>query len=146
MNGTPGLRCVLLPCAGPHTWAVPQDCIAEIVTMTGSVSGHLGWRGCEVPVYGPDNYPIDTATDALAATTAIFVVFFGLRGRGCDYWAVRLQGHGLTSTELSESAIEDRPDLLLPGFLAAFTLAGKTCQVPDLPFLQSQVAAATDAG
>ena len=45
--------CVLVPCSKTQTWAVPLNCLAEVVTLhTDALSppGELSWRDRRVPI------------------------------------------------------------------------------------------------
>ncbi len=132
--------CVLLPCAPGRRWAVPQNCLAEIVTLPPasdhSVPAQLQWRGVDVPV-------IDFADDTDVPwrddnnSSGLIAVILGVKGVGPSYWGVALRGDGLSVRQVNADECEDRPDLILEHSLAAFELDGQVYQVPDLPVLQS---------
>ena len=48
MSDKPSRWCVLMPCSHAESWAVPQNCLAEIVTLH-AVDAHpppeISWRG-----------------------------------------------------------------------------------------------------
>lgn len=131
--------CVLLPCASNRRWAVPQNCLAEILTLPaddGSVPAEVLWRGLEIPVmdFGAQGkVPFKDAQNG----TGLVAVMLGVRGSGCDYWGLALRGGGLTVRHIEESDCQDKPDAVQEYSLAAFELDGQTYQVPDLPALQS---------
>lgn len=142
--------CVLLPCAADRRWAVPQNCLAEILTLPASdnnVPAQVCWRGVDIPV-------IDFAGGSGAPWrddnkgSGLIAVILGVRGAGPDYWGVALRGDGLSVRQLDADECEDRPDAMLEHALAAFELDGQVYQVPDLPALQGlameRVTAATD--
>ena len=59
MSAVKNRMCVLLPCAANRLWAVPQNCLAEILTLPADsdrVPSEISWRGVDVPVmdFGAD--------------------------------------------------------------------------------------------
>ena len=131
--------CVLLPCASNRRWAVPQNCLAEIVTLPAqgeTVPAEVQWRGLDIPVmdFGAQgNVPFRDAQNG----NGLVAVMLGVRGSGCDYWGLALRGGGLTVRHIDESQCQDKPEAIQEHSLAAFELDGQTFQVPDLPALQS---------
>jgi hypothetical protein len=135
--------CVLLPLGEELQWAVPQSCLAEIITLQPECTGppaSVAWRGLDVPVLdlgeGGAEPWLDSRTGA-----GLIAVMLGVAGQGCDYWAVALRGVGVAAHRLVADDCEDRPDAIGDNALAAFSLNGNVYQVPDLPALQQQAAA-----
>lgn len=130
--------CVLLPCASNRRWAVPQSCLAEILTLPAqgeAAPACVQWRGLSIPVmdFGAQGkVPFRDAQNG----TGLIAVILGVRGSGCDYWGLALRGSGLTVRHIDESECQDKPEALQEYSLAAFELDGQTYQVPDLPALQ----------
>jgi hypothetical protein len=135
--------CVFLPCSEAEVWALPQNCLAEIVTIPadGEVPPqHILWRGREVPVLNLD----DTASlpwRQRQGGTGLVAVMLGLRGEGCEYWAVALRGDGLGMLDLAEQKVEDCPDRALGRSVGAFKMDGAVYQIPDLLELQREITA-----
>ena len=130
--------CVLLPCAADRRWAVPQNCLAEIFTVSASddtVPNEISWRGVDVPVmdFGAGG---DLPWRDSHNGTGLVAILLGVRGPGFDYWGVALRGDGLSVRQVDLGQCEDRPDAVQEHALAAFELDGQTYQVPDLPALQ----------
>ena len=130
--------CVLLPCAANRRWAMPQNCLAEILTLPtsdDSVPREVRWRGVDIPVmdFGEDgSLPWrDSHND-----TGLVAVLLGVKGAGFDYWGVALRGDGLSVRQVDLGQCTDRPEAVQEHALAAFELDGQTYQVPDLPALQ----------
>jgi hypothetical protein len=137
----------LLPCAADQHWAVPQNALAEIVTLPGDDEQppeELAWRGVSVPVldFGRDD---GSSWRERVGGTGLVAVFLGLEGERCDYWGVALRGAGLTVKRIAAADIVDAPDAVVEHATAAFTLGNTTYQVPDLVALQRQIAATLDA-
>ena len=143
MSESAARMCVLLPLGGGQQWAVPQSCLAEILTLQpegDEPPGSVSWRGVDVPVLdcgSASGSPwLDSRTGA-----GLVAVILGLGGQACDYWAVALRGGGLAVRRLEDDACEDQPEAVADHALAAFSLDGSLYQVPDLPALQQQAAA-----
>jgi hypothetical protein len=134
--------CVLIPCSGSETWAVPQNCLAEIVTLhtdTELPPDEVSWRGRTVPVldFGSDDGSRWRAPGRGAGLVAIFL---GLKGEGCEYWAVAIRGEGLRVVKLAPEEVEDVPERVVQHATAAFKFHGVLCQVPDLDSFQKKIA------
>jgi hypothetical protein len=130
--------CVLLPCSAEQRWALPQNCLAEIVMVGGGAAEpprHIEWREREVPVLDLDPEARTPWLDQ-RGESGLVAVLLGLRDEGCDYWAVALRGPGLGIKDLAAEPAEDAPEAALPGSVGAFRLAGTVYQVPDLLELQ----------
>ncbi len=147
MSDNDDRMCVLLPIGSRQHWAVPQACLAEILTLQSEGSqppAQVTWRGQEIPVLDPEaegDAPwLDASTGA-----GLLAVVLGEAGKGCDYWAVALRGRGLSVRQLVAEDCEDRPADALEHALAAFLLDETLYQVPDLPALQQQAVAASAA-
>ena len=88
--------CVLMPCSKTESWAVPQNSIAEIVTLQATTEQppeELEWRGQTIPVldFGFDE---DCSWREQLGGTGLIAIFLGLKGEGCDYWGVAVRGVG----------------------------------------------------
>jgi len=135
--------CVLLPCSGSEYWAVPQNALAEIVTLQ-AVSEQppeeLQWRTETVPVldFGRDD---GSRWRERLGGTGLVAVLLGLEGEECNYWGVAVRGEGLAVKRVSPEEVVDAPDAVAEYASAAFVLGGVTYQVPDLVALQRKIAA-----
>ncbi len=132
--------CVLLPCGNGQRWAVPQTCLAEILTLQeveDSPPAQISWRGRDLPVLdigeGGSEPWLNPRT-----SSGLIVVILGVTGAGADYWALAIRGEGLAVRHLDEQDCQDRPEQEKDYALAAFELAGSLYQVPDLPSLQQR--------
>jgi hypothetical protein len=135
--------CVLLPLGEELQWAVPQPCLAEILTLqpeSGEPPVSVAWRGLDIPVLDPGSESAEPWLDSCTGA-GLVAVMLGMSGQGCDYWAVALRGNGLAAHRLSAEECEDQPDAVAENALAAFSLKGNVYQVPDLPAMQRQAAA-----
>jgi hypothetical protein len=134
--------CVLIPCSNTETWAVPQNCLAEIVTLPADTQlppGQVQWRERKVPVLDLGNGD-GSLWRQPRRETGLVAIFLGLRGEGCEYWGVAVRGEGLVVAGLSPEAVEDMPGRALEHATAAFMFNGVLCQVPDLDGLQKRIA------
>ncbi|MEZ5572982.1 MAG: chemotaxis protein CheW [Halioglobus sp.] len=132
--------CVLVPCSKTETWAVPQNCLAEIVTVhtLGSVPpDEVSWRGRSVPILdlGREDGSQWSEPDR---GTGLVAIFLGLKGEGCEYWGMAVRGGGLKMVSLSPEEVEDLPEQVAPHATAAFKFDGVVCQIPDLESFQRQ--------
>ena len=139
--------CILLPCSQQERWAVPQNALAEIVTVHSEQDRPpeaVMWRGESVPVvdFGSDD---ECHWCEGIGGTGLVAVFLGLDDKRCKYWGVALRGEGLAVKRVASSGIVDLPEETAAHASAAFKLDDKTYQVPDLAALQQQIAASTDA-
>ena len=142
-----GQWCILLPLSGSERWAVPQNALAEIVTLhsdSGDPPEELAWRGELVPVldFGRDD---DVPWRERVGGTGLVAVFLGLEGENCNYWGVAVRGKDLAVKRLLPDQVDDAPEEVVEHANAAFTLGEITYQVPDLVALQRRVAASTGA-
>jgi len=138
--------CVLIPCSKTESWAVPQNCLAEIVTLHAASEQppeELQWRGQSVPVldFGYDD---GSLWREQLGGAGLIAVFLGLEGEGCDYWAVAVRGKGLAVTAIAPDDVEDAPDAVQEHSTNAFSLGGVVYQVPDLAALQKKIAASQE--
>ncbi|MCB1703882.1 MAG: hypothetical protein KDI17_03415 [Halioglobus sp.] len=136
------LWCALIPCSRTETWAVPQNCLAEIVTLhTDALQppAQIIWRERTVPVLdlGGEEGPEWQQPHRDAGLVAVFL---GLRGDDCEYWAVAIRGDGLKVAPLVPAEVEDAPGQARDYATAAFTFHGQLCQVPDLDSFQKKIA------
>lgn len=135
--------CVLLPVGAELQWAVPQACLAEVLTLqpgTSEPPTSVAWRGVDIPVLDPGSDGAEPWLDARLGA-GLVAVMLGVTGTGCDYWAVALRGGGLAARRILAEECEDRPEAVAGHALAAFSLEGSVYQVPDLPALQQEAAA-----
>ena len=140
MSDKSSLDCVLLPCGQNEAWAVPQRCLAEIVTIQDADEwppDDINWRGEVIPV-------IDFGTDDELpwrdprGNSGLIAVMLGLKGASCRYWGIAVRGMGLGVTAIEGEQLEDLPEAVLEHATAAFRMNGVVYQVPDLPALQQQ--------
>ena len=134
--------CVLLPISKTETWAIPQNCLGEIVTLhTGEEQppGEVSWRNRMVPVLdlGGDDGSLWREP---RRGTGLIAIFLGLKGEDCEYWGVAVRGGGLKAVSLGAEEVEDRPEDAAEYATAAFNYHGVLCQVPDLDRLQKKIA------
>lgn len=131
-------HCVLLPCSETERWAIPQNCLAEIVTYSGdedSPPREIDWRGQVIPVLDLQD------SDDQSWRNRLIAVVLGLEGEGLEYWGVALRGDGLTAVNLAESAVEDLDTVTGEHSSATFRLGAQEYQVPDLLALQKHMTA-----
>jgi hypothetical protein len=134
--------CVLIPCSSTETWAVPQNCLAEIVTLhtdTQRPPQSLSWRDRTVPVLdlGGDDGSLWQQPNRDAGLVAIFL---GLKGEECEYWGVAIRGEGLRAVGLEVDRVEEAPEDVQEHATAAFKWDNVLCQVPDLDSFQRKIA------
>lgn len=139
--------CALLPCSDTLSLAVPQNCLAEIVTLHTAKEQppeKIRWRDVSLPVI---NFAGDQAPGwrEERGGTGLLAIFRGLQGEDCDYWAIAVRGEGLKVKDIAAEAIEDVPEEVLELATAAFSLDGTIYQVPDLTRLQQKIAAMMQA-
>lgn len=132
--------CVLIPCSNTETWAVPQNCLGEIMTVytdSSSPPQEVDWRDRKVPVLdlGGDDESLWRESSRGAGLVAIFL---GLKGEGCEYWGVAIRGRGLRVVGISPEEVEEAPECKQPHASAAFRFHGVLCQVPDLDSFQKE--------
>ncbi|MBE9538695.1 MAG: hypothetical protein IMF06_06405 [Proteobacteria bacterium] len=140
VDDKPSRWCVLLPCCRGETWAVPQNCLAEIVTLPSDSEeppAYLNWRGQEVPVVDLDPEHDSPWRDARAGT-GLVAVMLGLKGGAWEYCGVALRGEGLGMKDLASEVIEDAPEQVLENCLSAFRMGGEIYQVPKLQELHAR--------
>jgi len=135
--------CVLVPCSSNETWAVPLNCLAEILTLhtdESSPPAAVAWRDRTVTVLdlGAEDGSLWRVP---ARGTGLVAIFLGLKGEGCEYWGLAVRGDGLRVVSLPADAVEDAPDEAQKHATAAFRFHGVLCQVPDLDGFQRKAAA-----
>lgn len=146
MSNRSNRMCVLLPCGDELRWAVPQTCLAEILTLpsTGDVPPEsVSWRGLDIAVFdigAGSGTPWRTSQSG----TGLVVIMLGVKDKGREYWGLAIRGDGLSVRNVQESDCRDMPDSMEEYSLAAFELDGATYQVPDLPTLQQRLATNVD--
>jgi hypothetical protein len=134
--------CVLIPCSKTETWAIPQNCLGEILTLQGDTElppDEVSWRGRKVPLldFGSDDGSLWREP---RRGTGLVAIFLGLKGEGCEYWGVAVRGEGLRVVGLSPEEVEDVPERVSQHATAAFNFKGVLCQVPDLDSFQKKIA------
>ncbi|MFK8047241.1 MAG: hypothetical protein AB8B81_02285 [Halioglobus sp.] len=137
----PARWCVFLPCSEQEVWAIPQNCLAEIVTLQNADTtppAQITWRGKQVPVLDLGG-PEDPSWCDASGESGLVAVILGLKGQGNDYWAVALRGEGLAVKNIANENIIDLPDRVTERSTSAFELHEVLYQVPDLPELQKHV-------
>ncbi len=125
---------VLLPCTGGESWAVPQVCLGEIVTITDageSPPQQISWRGREVPVMARTADDDGRWRDA-PGETGLVAVLLALDEASGEHWGVAVNGEGLAFAAIQGEEIEDCPDDVAENAIAAFRYRGTIYQVPDL--------------
>ncbi len=138
MAEDPKRLCVLLPLAGNLRWVVPQNCLAELVTVHAAQDtppATIAWREQVVPVldFGAED---STPWCDAKSQTGLIAVFLGLREQPLEYWGVALRGAGLGVRKLDlESGVEVAAEGEFA--LAAVELEGQVYTLPDLPALQA---------
>ncbi len=133
--------CVLLPCSKEETWAVPQKCLAEIVTLHADAAEppeQFTWRGQEVPVLDLDSGGATPWRDIREAT-GLIAVMLGLEGGSWQYFGIALRGEGLGMKDLAREDIEEAADSMIEGSISAFKMGGKIYQVPKLHDIYTRV-------
>ena len=135
--------CVLMLCSKTESWAVPQNSIAEIVTLQATTEQppeELEWRGQTIPVLD-FGFEEDCSWREQLGGTGLIAIFLGLKGEGCDYWGVAVRGEGLAVKRVAAAEVEDAPESTLQHATAAFKLDDVIYQVPDLAVFQRKIAA-----
>ena len=135
--------CVLLPCSKNEKWAVPQNCLAEIVTLPAADDeppAQFTWRGQEVSVMDLDEEHESSWRDARAGT-GLVAVMLGLHGGAWKYCGVALRGEGLGMKDLASEFIEDASEHVLENSTSAFSMGGEIYQVPNLQELHMRTSA-----
>jgi len=140
--------CVLLPCSAGRSWAIPQRCLGEIVTVpaAGDLPPEMiSWRGESVPVV--DFGRQDTAPwRDQRGDTGLVAIVLGQRDQACSYFGVAVRGGNLGVSSLADAEVEDMPEALLDYATAAFRMNGNVYQVPDLLALQMALGAGERVG
>lgn len=135
--------CVLIPCSKTETWAVPQNCLGEIVTLQTDAElppKEVNWRDLVVPVLDFGSADGSPWRDSRRGT-GLVAIFLGLKGEKCEYWGMAVRGEGLRAVSLSPDEVEDMPEQVGEHATAAFNFHGVLCQVPDLDGFQKNIAA-----
>ena len=135
--------CVLLPCSKKEKWAVPQNCLAEIVTLPAADEeppAQFTWRGQEVSVMDLDEKHESSWRDERAGT-GLVAVRLGLHGGAWKYCGVALRGGGLGMKDLATESIEDASDHVLESSTSAFSMGGEIYQIPNLQELHTRTPA-----
>jgi hypothetical protein len=134
-------QCVVLPCTENDLWAVPENSLAEIVTLAAECDTppeELEWRGQRIPVL--DLQSGGEHWGSRHGGTGLVAVLRGLDQAGPAYWGVCLREHGLRVENIPDEpddAVEDAAEYAL----GAFRHEGALFQVPDLVAMQQRAAA-----
>ncbi|MEP0201085.1 MAG: hypothetical protein ABJ084_12070 [Halioglobus sp.] len=133
--------CIFLPCGNGDTWAVPQNAVAEIVTVEADSSeppATLMWRGRNVPVVDPGTDKSTPWRDKYGRS-GLVAVMLGLEGEELEYWGVAVRGEGLTIKDMRSETVEDAQDQAHEHALTAFRLNQHVVQIPDLAKMQHEL-------
>jgi chemotaxis signal transduction protein len=133
--------CVLLPCGKGRSWAIPQRCLGEIVTVPAAGDlppEEVSWRGESIRVVDFGRQDAEPWRDQRGDTGLIAIVL-GQRDEACSYFGVAVRGGNLGVSSLADQEIEDLPEALLDYATAAFRMNGNIYQVPDLLALQRAI-------
>jgi hypothetical protein len=133
---------VLLPCSGSETWAVPQGCLGEIVTVPATgrrPPAQISWRGREIPVLDCGSGGGGGWCDA-RGEAGLVAVLLALQDVPGTCWGVALGSEGPGLVELGEADIEPLPEAVAEHAVTAFRVEGAVCQVPDLAAWQAALA------
>ncbi len=128
-------RCILLPCHGGQTWAVPPNCLVEIALLPAASTDRVSWRDRDIPLFA-------VAAAAPRPDPCPCAIFLGMKDQSCDFWALALADCGAQAVTLTAAALQEQPDQIQPDCLSAFRFEGQLCQVPDLPALHARLASA----
>ena len=135
--------CVLLPCSSERSWAVPQRCLGEIVTVPSTQEqppALISWRGQDVPVIDFGSKDVQPWRDHRSGAGLIAVIL-GRRDEACQYFGVAVRGGALGVSKLLDDDIEDLPLAELDYSISAFRMNDNIYQVPDLLALQRAIGA-----
>ncbi|GHD34711.1 hypothetical protein [Parahalioglobus pacificus] len=132
-------QCIILPCTADDFWAVPENALAEILTLPAEGQhppATVEWRGREIPV-------LDLGSDAdhwgkRHGGTGLIAVLRGLSSSGPEFWGVCLRELGLRIEVLTEEA-EDASANAAEYAVGAFRQGEELYQVPDLQALESRL-------
>jgi len=133
---------VLLPCSQEQSWAVPQACLGEIVTVNGADErppANIAWRGGDVPVLDLGEAENFDWRDS-RGSTGLVAVLLGLEQVEGQAWGVAVGSNGLAIREFDEEQVEELPQERAENATAAFRYDGVIYQVPDLGAWQQGVA------
>lgn len=143
MSAVSASFCVLIPCSSGVSWAIPQRCLGEIVTVAAADElppQDISWRGESIPVvdFGPEDVLPwrDPRSD-----TGLVAIVLGQRDEACSYFGVAVRGGELGVSALADEEIEDIAAALPDYAAAAFLMNGNVYQVPDLLALQRAIGA-----
>jgi len=139
-----GTSCVLLSCSTLEHWALPQNCLAEILAPGAggeAPDGGMIWRGREVPVLESGAGGVIPWRRSRGAADLV-AILIGRPWRGCDYFGVAVRAEGLAVVSLRAGDLTEAPGREVQHARAAFHLGGVLYQVPDLDALQRRASAA----
>lgn len=141
MSSSPSSHLVLLPCSDRESWAVPQACLGEILTLPQAPEeppASIAWRGIDIPVLDRGAAREGAWRDPRGG--ALVAVFRGLKEEQGDCWAVAVRNRGLAVVDLVEDDIEEATDETQDNASAAFRYRGALYQVPNLRAWQRDMA------
>jgi len=133
--------CVLIPCSENLNWALPQNCLGEIVSAPDyqdTPPKVMLWRGCEIPVIDLGDETDPRLGDRLQeGDNGLVAVVLGLQDDPFPYWGLQIHGTQLAVKDLSAEPLEDIHQDTADLCSTAFQLAGDAYQVPDLAKVQN---------
>ena len=100
MTDSNARMCVIVPCARDVFWAVPQGCLAEILTIPDAGDeppARVNWRGRDLGVLDLGREQGPQWRNPRSGSGLIMIVL-GLAGDGGECWGVAVRGEGLTWT------------------------------------------------
>jgi hypothetical protein len=142
MNSANRSPYVLLPCSGSEAWAIPQNCLGEIVTVPDAQRQppeHISWRGLEIPVLDRGLTETGAWRDS-RGETGLVAVLLALGEAPGDCWGLAVSSEGPAIAEIAPDEIEEMPETVAENASSAFRFRGVIYQVPDLRAWQAAVA------
>lgn len=141
MTGESPRLFILLSCSSDQAWAIPQSCLAEIVTVPEAGEQPpeaIDWRGGSVPVLDLGVGREQSWRDPRSGS-GLIAVMLGVDQASPGCWGIALRNAGLGISELAAEDLEEMPEALLENARAAFRLDDVIYQVPDLPAWQKAI-------
>ncbi|MFV0477006.1 MAG: hypothetical protein ACK5ME_04120 [Parahaliea sp.] len=133
-------NCLFLPCSATEIWALPTNCLAEIVTLyevSDPPPEWIKWRGQQVPVLDLDSEQNTCWSDK--RNSGLIAILLGMEGLGCEYLGVALRGKGLGLHQVVVEEVVDCPEEVQPHSVSAFRWRDTLYQVPDLAAVLKEV-------
>jgi len=129
---------VFLPCGENRCWVVPQNCLAEIVTLQAeheSPPNSIQWRGHTVPVIDYGVQQLGSWRDNFG--TGFIAVMLGLEGSELPVWGVLLRPCAkLTSRRLADEDFQEVQESDEALTFATFSYQDERYEVPHLENIQ----------